>query len=195
MSDPLANTHGAGVGASGCAAIGACPALPPAGRPRRGRPRPGRGEGDGLQARREPVRAPGGVPRRDDAVCRGLPHVDALHTPGALSGGQLRHGACPGLGVWRKSRVGVAGFAYRQRVVDLAQGSAYRAVVHYRWYSSDRQAAAQREPDLVHLPPAPAAQPAGGEHPRHPGGGLARHRPLRGAREQHRAAPAPRGWR
>ena len=41
----------------------------------------------------------------------------------------------PGLGVWRKSRVGVAGFAYRQRVVDLAQGSSYRAVVRYRWYS------------------------------------------------------------
>jgi len=43
----------------------------------------------------------------------------------------------PGLGVWRKSRDGVAGFAHRQRVVDLAKGSSYRAVVHYRWYSSD----------------------------------------------------------
>jgi hypothetical protein len=43
----------------------------------------------------------------------------------------------PGLGVWRKSRDGVAGFAYRQRVVDLAQGSHYRAIVHYRWYSAD----------------------------------------------------------
>lgn len=43
----------------------------------------------------------------------------------------------PGLGVWRKSREGVAGFAYRQRVVDLAQGSRYRAVVHYRWYARD----------------------------------------------------------
>ena len=41
----------------------------------------------------------------------------------------------PGLGVWRKSRDGVAGFAHRQRVVDLARGSSYRAVVHYRWYS------------------------------------------------------------
>ena len=41
----------------------------------------------------------------------------------------------PGLGVWRKSRAGVAGFAHRQRVVDLARGSSYRAVVHYRWYS------------------------------------------------------------
>ena len=43
----------------------------------------------------------------------------------------------PGLGVWRKSRKGVAGFAHRQRVVDLAKGSSYRAVVHYRWYSRD----------------------------------------------------------
>ncbi|MEK6229111.1 MAG: CARDB domain-containing protein [Actinomycetota bacterium] len=43
----------------------------------------------------------------------------------------------PGLGVWRKSREGMAGFAYRQRVVDLAQGSHYRAAVHYRWYSKD----------------------------------------------------------
>ena len=43
----------------------------------------------------------------------------------------------PGLGVWRKSRQGVAGFAYRQQVVDLVQGSRYRMVVYYRWYSKD----------------------------------------------------------
>ncbi len=43
----------------------------------------------------------------------------------------------PGLGLWRKSRKGVAGFAHRQRVVDLERGSRYRAVVHYRWYSAD----------------------------------------------------------
>jgi len=51
--------------------------------------------------------------------------------------GQFTTVRAPGLGVWRKSRGGVAGFAHRQRVVDLARGSSYRAVVHYRWYSRD----------------------------------------------------------
>jgi len=40
----------------------------------------------------------------------------------------------PDLGVWRKSRAGVRGFAYRQRVLALAEGSSYRTVVRYRWY-------------------------------------------------------------
>ncbi len=44
--------------------------------------------------------------------------------------------AAPQLGVWRKSRVGVERFFYRQGVVALAPGSAYRATVHYRWYGS-----------------------------------------------------------
>jgi len=44
--------------------------------------------------------------------------------------------AAPQLGVWRKSRVGVQRFSYRQGVVDLAPGSAYRTSVHYRWYGS-----------------------------------------------------------
>ena len=43
----------------------------------------------------------------------------------------------PGLGVWRKSRRGVAGFAHRQRVVELAQGSRYRTIVSFRWYGAD----------------------------------------------------------
>jgi len=51
--------------------------------------------------------------------------------------GQFTTVKAPGLSVWRKSRERVAGFAHRQRVVDLAQGSSYRAVVHYRWYSRD----------------------------------------------------------
>ena len=74
----------------------------------------------------------------------------------------------PGLGVWRKSRVGVAGFAYRQRVVDLAQGSSYRAVVHYRWYSRKGERLRSASRYVVDLPPGPAAQPAGGEHQRRP---------------------------
>lgn len=44
--------------------------------------------------------------------------------------------AAPQLGVWRKSRVGVQRFSYRQGVVELAPGSAYRTTVHYRWYGS-----------------------------------------------------------
>ncbi len=43
----------------------------------------------------------------------------------------------PGLGVWRKSRAGVGSFAYRQRVLALAEGAAYRTVVAFRWYGSD----------------------------------------------------------
>ena len=43
------------------------------------------------------------------------------------------------MGVWRKSRPSVRGFVHRQRVVELAQGSAYRVLVHYRWYDEDRR--------------------------------------------------------
>jgi len=43
----------------------------------------------------------------------------------------------PGLGVWRKSRVGVKRFAYRQRVLALAEGSSYRTVVSFRWYAAN----------------------------------------------------------
>lgn len=44
--------------------------------------------------------------------------------------------AAPDLGVWRKSRAGVARFSYRQGVVALAPGSAYRTTVQYRWYGA-----------------------------------------------------------
>jgi len=43
----------------------------------------------------------------------------------------------PGLGIWRRSRDGVGGFAYRQRVLELAIGSTYRAKVDFRWYADD----------------------------------------------------------
>ena len=43
----------------------------------------------------------------------------------------------PGLGVWRKSRAGVRSFAYRQRVLALAEGAAYRPVVAFRWYGRE----------------------------------------------------------
>ena len=51
--------------------------------------------------------------------------------------GEFRTVKAPGLGVWRKSRPGVRRFAYRQRVLALAEGSAYRTVVAFRWYAAD----------------------------------------------------------
>jgi CARDB len=43
----------------------------------------------------------------------------------------------PGLGRWRKSKPGVATFAYKQAVKGLEAGSLYRAQVDYRWYDGD----------------------------------------------------------
>jgi hypothetical protein len=48
--------------------------------------------------------------------------------------GRFQTVKAPGLGVWRKSRPGVGRFAYRQRVLALAEGSAYRTVLAFRWY-------------------------------------------------------------
>ena len=45
----------------------------------------------------------------------------------------------PGLGRWHRSRPGVAAFGYRQRVRNLTEGSAYRALVSFRWYGEDGQ--------------------------------------------------------
>jgi len=43
----------------------------------------------------------------------------------------------PGLARWRKSKHGVGGFGYRQRVRGLADGSLYRMQVDFRWYNED----------------------------------------------------------
>ena len=66
----------------------------------------------------------------------------------------------PGLGIWRKSREGVGRFAHRQRVLDLAQGSRYRAVVHYRWYSKagERLRTARRVSSACRQGPLPNLQ-------------------------------------
>lgn len=53
--------------------------------------------------------------------------------------GKFRTVKAPGLGVWRKSRPGVSRFAYRQRVLALAEGSAYRTVLAFRWYDGGGQ--------------------------------------------------------
>lgn len=55
----------------------------------------------------------------------------------SVDGGRYRAVSAPGLRVWRKSRSGVGAFAYRQRVKALAEGSAYRVKVEYRWLRRD----------------------------------------------------------
>ena len=52
----------------------------------------------------------------------------------SAAGGRYRAVTAPGLGVWRRSREGVRAFAYRQRVRALAEGSAYRVRIQYRWH-------------------------------------------------------------
>jgi len=51
--------------------------------------------------------------------------------------GAFRTVKAQGLGIWRKSRPGVGRFAYRQRVLALAPGAAYRTVVSFRWNGKD----------------------------------------------------------
>ena len=55
----------------------------------------------------------------------------------SVAGGRFRAVPAPGLNVWRMSRAGVRAFAYRQRVKALAEGSAYRVKVQYRWHRRD----------------------------------------------------------
>lgn len=71
--------------------------------------------------------------------------------------GRFRTVEAPGLGVWHKSRPGVRHFAYRQRVLALAEGSAYRTIVSFRWYDGGedllrrarRRSPACRQPGLL----------------------------------------------
>lgn len=51
----------------------------------------------------------------------------------SVRGARYRFVEAPGLGVWHSSHAGVRAFAYRQTVKALADGSAYRVVVGYRW--------------------------------------------------------------
>ncbi len=45
----------------------------------------------------------------------------------------------PGLQGWRRSKVGVGAFAYRQGVRNLALNAAYRMRVDFRWWSASRR--------------------------------------------------------
>ena len=51
--------------------------------------------------------------------------------------GPFRTVRAPGLGTWRRSHPAVRRFSHRQRVLELAEGSAYRTLVSFRWYDGD----------------------------------------------------------
>ncbi len=51
--------------------------------------------------------------------------------------------AAPGLGKWRRSRVGVGGFGYKQAVRNLADGALYRVRVDFRWLDGNGKLLAQ----------------------------------------------------
>ncbi len=53
-----------------------------------------------------------------------------------VGAGDFRTVKAPGLGSWHKSRPSVGRFAYRQRVLALAEGSSYRTIVSFRWYAA-----------------------------------------------------------
>lgn len=53
-----------------------------------------------------------------------------------VGAGAFRTVTAPSLGTWRKSLQGVKRFAYRQRVLALAEGSSYRTIVSFRWYAA-----------------------------------------------------------
>jgi hypothetical protein len=62
----------------------------------------------------------------------------------------------PNFGVWQKSDSGATGYVIDKRVEQLAAGSSYRVVVHYRWYAKSgklvrkavRTSAVCKQPDL-----------------------------------------------
>jgi hypothetical protein len=52
-----------------------------------------------------------------------------------MPGARFRPVHTEGLGRWRRSKSGKAGFAYRQVVRGLAEQAAYRTSVQFRWYT------------------------------------------------------------
>jgi hypothetical protein len=54
-----------------------------------------------------------------------------------VDGGVWRKVAAPSFGRWERSRAGVAGFVYAKDVHGLTAPGEYRAVVRFRWYTSD----------------------------------------------------------
>ena len=77
------------------------------------------------------------------AAMRRLPHTERMWMRFTLQervgDGRFRTVRAPGLGRWRKSLPAVKRFSHRQRVLELAEGSAYRTVVGFRWYDGEGQ--------------------------------------------------------
>ena len=77
------------------------------------------------------------------AAMRRLPHTERMWMRFTLQervgDGRFRTVRAPGLGRWRKSLPAVRRFSHRQRVLELAEGSAYRTVVGFRWYDGEGQ--------------------------------------------------------
>lgn len=75
------------------------------------------------------------------AAMRRMAHAERMWLRFALQervgDGRFRTVKAPGLGTWHRSNPGVRRFSHRQRVLELAEGSAYRAVVSFRWYDGD----------------------------------------------------------
>ena len=75
------------------------------------------------------------------AAMRRLPHTERMWMRFTLQervgDGRFRTVRAPGLGTWRKSHPHVRRFSHRQRVLELAEGAAYRTVVGFRWYDGD----------------------------------------------------------
>ena len=69
-----------------------------------------------------------------------------------------------GLNRWRRSRLDVRRFAYRQRVRGLVEGAAYRARVDFKWYDGDGEVirrGRKRSGVCGMVPPGSNLQPRG----------------------------------
>jgi hypothetical protein len=55
------------------------------------------------------------------------------------AGGSYSLSSAPGFGAWQQSKGGITDFTANQNVLDLPAGSAFRAVVHYRWIGRRRR--------------------------------------------------------
>ena len=95
----------------------------------------------------------GSMPADPDAVRLGMRFDLQERRAGASDYKTLK---VPNFGVWQKSDSGADGYVIDKRVEQLAAGSSYRVVVHYRWYaksgklvrSAKRTSAVCKQPDL-----------------------------------------------
>ena len=127
---------------------------------------PGRGEGDAVQAGVAPPPSAAWSSAVRCAACRGTARMWMRFTlQERAPEGRSRPCAPPAWASGASRGRGCGGSRYRQRVVELAQGVALpRAWCTTAGMPMTARRLRTRPPDLVRLPPGPAAQPAGGEH-------------------------------